>query len=123
MKDIRIAAVVMNSPVARTRQNLDHTAQWVRAAKKEGAGLVCFPEMNITGYSVRKDIIDSAASVPGPAIQTLMNCAEKEEIIILAGLAENPALNWGFTANSISPLPKVIFFPPAMIYRFFRFAG
>lgn len=88
MNNIRIAAVVMNSPVARTRQNLDHTAHWVRAAKKEGAGLVCFPEMNITGYSVRKDIIDSAASVPGPVTQTLMNCAEKEDIIILAGMAE-----------------------------------
>jgi N-carbamoylputrescine amidase len=86
--DIRIAAVVMNSPVARTRQNLDHTAQWVRAAKKEGAALVCFPEMNLSGYSVKPEIKDSAESVPGPVTRVLLEFAEREDIVILAGLAE-----------------------------------
>jgi N-carbamoylputrescine amidase len=88
MKDIRIAAVVMNSPVSQIRQNLDHMTQWVMAAKKEGAALVCFPEMNLSGYSVKPEIKNSAESVPGPVTRVLLEFAEREDIVILAGLAE-----------------------------------
>jgi N-carbamoylputrescine amidase len=88
MKNIRIAAVVMNSPVGQTRQNLDHMTQWAMAAKKEGAALVCFPEMNLSGYSVKSEIKDLAESVPGPVTRVLLEFAEREDIVILAGLAE-----------------------------------
>ncbi len=88
MKDIRIAAVVMNSPVAKTQQNLDQTAKWIRAAKKKGAAVVCFPEMNISGYSVHPDIIESAEPIPGPTTDKLLSYAQNENIIILAGMAE-----------------------------------
>jgi len=88
MKNIRIAAVIMNSPVGQTHQNLDHMIQWAIAAKKEGAALVCFPEMNLSGYSIKPDINDSAASIPGPVTRVLLEFAEREDIVILAGLAE-----------------------------------
>jgi N-carbamoylputrescine amidase len=88
MKDIRIAAVIMNSPVAKTRQNLDKMAKWIKAAKKQGASIICFPEMNVTGYSIHKEIIQSAESIPGPITRVLMQLAGKEDMIILAGMAE-----------------------------------
>lgn len=88
MQDIRIAAVVMNSPVGQIRRNLDHMTQWAMAAKKEGAALVCFPEMNITGYSVKPEIEHSAESIPGPVTRVLLEFAERESMVILAGLAE-----------------------------------
>ena len=75
MKDIRIAAVMMNCPVGRTRDNLDRMAGWVAAAKKRGADFICFPEMNVTGYSTRVGIRDSAQSVPGPISQTILETA------------------------------------------------
>ncbi|MGD2271960.1 MAG: nitrilase-related carbon-nitrogen hydrolase [Desulfobacterales bacterium] len=88
MKDIRIAAVVMNAPVGRIRRNLNHTTQWAVRAKKEGAALVCFPEMNITGYDAKPEIKDSAEPIPGPVTRVLLELAEREDIVILAGLAE-----------------------------------
>jgi N-carbamoylputrescine amidase len=88
MKNIRIAVVISNSPVGKIRQNLGALAGRVKEAKKKDAAIICFPEMNITGYSTRKKIIDSAQFVPGPVTNELADLAKKENIVILAGLAE-----------------------------------
>ena len=89
MKDIRIAAVIYHSPVGKTRSNLDGMVEWIKEAKEKGVDIICFPEMNITGYSKRREIIiDLAESVKGPVTLELLNIAESENIIILAGIAE-----------------------------------
>ena len=88
MKNICIAVVISNSPVGKIKQNLDALAGRVKEAKRKGAAIICFPEMNITGYSTQKKIIDSAQLVPGSVTGELAEMAEKENITILAGLAE-----------------------------------
>ncbi|MDY6792410.1 MAG: nitrilase-related carbon-nitrogen hydrolase [Thermodesulfobacteriota bacterium] len=88
MKNIRIAAVISNSPVGQIRQNLVAMTRRVKEAKKKRAAIICFPEMNITGYSTRKKIVDSAQFVPGSVTNALVDLAKKESMIILAGLAE-----------------------------------
>jgi len=88
MKNIRIAVVISNSPVGKIRQNLDALVRRVKEAKKKTATLICFPEMNITGYSTRKKIVDSAQFISGTVTNELAELAEKENITILAGLAE-----------------------------------
>jgi N-carbamoylputrescine amidase len=102
MEDIRIAAVVMNSPVGQIRRNLDHMTQWAMAAKKEGAALVCFPEMNITGYDINPEIKDSAESVPGSVTRVLLEFAEREDIVILAGLAEKDETERIFASHLVA---------------------
>jgi len=88
MKDLRIAAVSMNCPVGRVRDNLDRMAVWVKAAKTKAAEIVCFPEMNITGYSTRNEIRNSAEIVPGPISKAVSAMARTFKIAILAGLAQ-----------------------------------
>ncbi len=88
MKDIRIAAVIMNSPMAKTRQNLDNMAKWIKTAKKQGAVMICFPEMNVSGYGIHQEIIQSAEFIPGSISQDLLQMAQKENVTIIAGMAE-----------------------------------
>jgi len=102
MNDIRIAAVMMNCPLGRTRDNLDRMAGWVAAAKKRGADFICFPEMNATGYSTRAGIKDWAESVPGPISQTILETARKFKMVILAGLAEKDAKNRVFACHLVA---------------------
>ncbi|MGD8392080.1 MAG: nitrilase-related carbon-nitrogen hydrolase [Desulfobacterales bacterium] len=87
-KDIRIAAVILNCPVGRISDNLDRMAGWVQAAKKRDADLVCFPEMNVTGYSTGAEIKNTAEPVPGAISQSVLTMAQEFNIAILAGLAE-----------------------------------
>ncbi len=101
MKDIRIAAVIMNCPVGQVQDNLDSMAVWVRAAKRKAADLVCFPEMNITGYSTRNEIKDSAETVPGPISRAVLTMAREFKIVILAGLAEKDPRDRVFASHLV----------------------
>ena len=60
----------------------------VKQAKQQGADLICFPELNVTGYSTRTTIEDSAEPVPGPISRRLQQMALEFQIVILAGMAE-----------------------------------
>ena len=91
MKDIRIAAVIMNCQVGRVRDNLDRMAGWIQTAKKRGADLICFPEMNVTGYSTLDAIKDFAETVDGNISQSVLELAQEFKLAILAGLLEMDA--------------------------------
>lgn len=88
MKDIRIATIISCSPVNKIKYNLDCMVRWIKEAKKKDVAIICFPEMNITGYSNRKTIINAAKPVPGLITSELLQRSAQEKIVILAGLAE-----------------------------------
>jgi N-carbamoylputrescine amidase len=87
-KDIRIAAVVCRCPVGQVKRNLERTRYWTQRAGKKGATLVCFPELNLTGYSNREEIVEHAISVNGPEIKGLVCLAVDQDIALLVGFAE-----------------------------------
>jgi N-carbamoylputrescine amidase len=101
MKDIRIAAVIMNCPAGRVQDNLDRMADWVQIAHKQAADLICFPEMNVTGYSTRDEIKNSAETVPGPISQFILAMAEESKIVILAGMAEQDTQGRVFASHLV----------------------
>jgi N-carbamoylputrescine amidase len=88
MNDIRIALAVMHCPVDRTDENLVRMTHWVGAAKKAGAEIVCFPEMNLTGYAIDSDVRRTAVEVPGALTKNLVALARRENVAILAGMTE-----------------------------------
>jgi N-carbamoylputrescine amidase len=88
MRDIRIAAVIFNSPINQVRHNLARMLPWIKKAKKEGADLICFPELNVTGYSTKPEMNVCAESIPGPVSECLVQMAHENQIVILAGMVE-----------------------------------
>jgi predicted amidohydrolase len=88
MMSVRIAAVVFNSPRGTARANLDRMEDWVAGARAQGAAIVCFPELNITGYGTDAGVKEEAEPVPGPLTERLGAMAARHGLVILAGLAE-----------------------------------
>ena len=88
MRDIRIALVVVNCPVAAVGENLASVERLAGEAAREGAEIVCFPELNLTGYCVAPDLTKTALPVPGPATEEMVRIARSTSLTILAGLAE-----------------------------------
>jgi N-carbamoylputrescine amidase len=88
MEDLRIAAVVMRSVLGETLDNLNRTKAWVEKAVSGGADLVCFPELNLTGYSVREVARSVAEPIPGPLSEAVVQMALETGVFILAGLVE-----------------------------------
>lgn len=88
MKDLRIAVVVCNARVGEIRQNLDKIVTFVKKARSAAADIICFPELNITGYSNHADLPGIAEPIPGPVSDALSNMAAACDLLILAGMAE-----------------------------------
>lgn len=78
----------MQSPFGDVAENLRRVESHVRAAASEGAEIVCFPELSLTGYSIRDDVTRYAEKIPGPASGCLVRMAREQEIVILAGMLE-----------------------------------
>ncbi len=88
MHSVRIAAVVFHSPRGHVLENLARMDAWVAAARREDAAIVCFPEMNITGYGVDAGIRECAEPLPGKISERICALAARHQAVILAGLAE-----------------------------------
>lgn len=101
MQDIRIAIVTANARIGDTAQNLERISRWVKNARKAEASLICLPEMQISGYQNSPAIRELAQSVPGPAVRSLETLARKENMTILAGLAEAAAGNRLYAAHLV----------------------
>jgi N-carbamoylputrescine amidase len=101
MNDIRIATVIMNCPVGQVADNLDRMAAWVAAARKRSADLICFPEMNTTGYSTRDEIKASSETLPGAISQSVLAMAREFKMVILSGLAEADAKGRVFASHPV----------------------
>lgn len=137
MKDIRVAVAIFNSPVNKTGYNIDRMARWIKEAKRKGAEIICFPEMNVTGYCLHKDINKIAESVSGRATQDLLRLAGEEKIVILAGMAEKDVTGRIFashlviTPDSVSGIyrklhiapPESAFFTPGSKIPLFETIG
>jgi predicted amidohydrolase len=101
MQNIRIAAMIFRSVSGDVRRNLDAMVHWIKISKKEGAHIICFPELNITGYSNLKKIENAAEPVPGPITQDLSNLSKSQEIVILAGIVEKDVKGHIFSSHLV----------------------
>ena len=88
MKDIRVATAMMHSEINKTTQNMAVMHDFICKARKSDVQILCFPELNMTGYCNRTTIRDVAEPIPGPCSNQLQLFAQKYNMIILAGLAE-----------------------------------
>jgi N-carbamoylputrescine amidase len=88
LTDLRIAAAVVEAPLGRLEANFRRTAAWTERARDEGARVVCFPEMNLTGYSTREMIKDVTLPIDSPLVRQLACLSNDSKMVILAGLAE-----------------------------------
>ena len=107
MQDIRIAAVIFNSVVNRPQVNLERMVKWIGQAKTRGVQLICFPELNVTGYSTRPGIESCGESIPGPISRRLQELAHEHQMVILAGMAEKDEKNRVFASHLIVTPEKI----------------
>ncbi len=88
MEDLRVAAVSMLSAIGNKTENLSRMEPLVRKAAQGGAQAICFPELNISGYSLKKNAAEIAETIPGLSSEAVRQMAQKNEVLILAGLPE-----------------------------------
>lgn len=83
----RLAVAQTVCSVGDVAQNLENAAGLVGEAKRQGADLVCLPELFTTG-SVPERTAELAETIPGPATATLGLLAKDCGAFLVAGLLE-----------------------------------
>ena len=92
MEDFRAAAVQMNSPLGEVEANLDRVEQYTRRASAEGAELVCFPELSISGHWCAGEVWEISEEVPGgPSCRRLERLSAELGCFLSVGIAERDA--------------------------------
>lgn len=85
---LRIAVVQEDCKLGNKGHNLECASALITQAAKEGARLVLFPEMFLTGYLLKRELLELAEEVSGPSINKLAKLAKTNKIHICMGFAE-----------------------------------
>ena len=94
-----MAAVSMRSVVGKKQENLARMESMAEQAAQKGARVVCFPELNISGYTLKKKMDSFGETIPGPSTDAVLDMARAYNLLILAGLAEKKGENQFFISQ------------------------
>jgi len=90
VQTVTVALVQHASPVGHKAENTERAVSLAREAAGQGALLVTFPELNLTGHAGHPAMVSEAEPVPtGPTTQRLMSLARELGVYISAGIAED----------------------------------
>ncbi len=87
MEKLRIALAQIQVKTGRPRENIEKIAAFTRRAAKEGAAMICFPELCVHGYNRERAHLN-AEEIPGESSLAIGALARETGLVILAGLAE-----------------------------------
>jgi len=84
----RVALAQISCEQGNKEKNLETIRENVAKAKREGAQLVIFPELSLTGYVVRDQIYELAERIPGPSTRFVEELAKESKLHIVFGMPE-----------------------------------
>lgn len=87
-RKIRIALAQISCKRADKRENIRKIDSTVKQAKQQGADLIIFPELTLTGYTLRDQIYDMAETIPGVSTTAIERISKKTNTYIVFGMPE-----------------------------------
>ncbi|MBW2359248.1 MAG: nitrilase [Deltaproteobacteria bacterium] len=88
MENIKVAAVCMNAAPGEIEKNLMRIQSFVLKAAANGADMVCFPELSVTGYVLNRPSDVYKAMDPGKVLDQLIHMARESGVVLIVGLIE-----------------------------------
>lgn len=88
MDKLIVSAISTVNHVGQPEAALAHMRTWAKAAVQQGAELVLFPELNVTGYIQQAIVRQFAETIPGPSTEKAVLLARDLGITLACGLVE-----------------------------------
>src|SRR5260370_7185122 len=105
-KDKFTVGLVQMHCTADPDENLKRAAQFVRDAARQGAQVICLPELFRSQYFCQREdaaLFDLAETVPGPSTDVLGKIARERKVTVIAPVFERRAP--GLFHNSAAIIP------------------
>ncbi|MEA2089559.1 MAG: carbon-nitrogen hydrolase family protein [Thermoproteota archaeon] len=87
-RKFKVTLSQISCKVGDKKTNIKTMQTRVTQAKKRNAELIIFPELSLTGYTIRDLTYELAEPIPGPSVKALEKIAEKEEMYVVFGMLE-----------------------------------
>ncbi len=88
MHKLIVAAIATNNLFGQPDAALEQMRAWGQSAVRQGAELVLFPELNLTGYIQHTVARQFAEPIPGPSTEKAIRLAGELGITLACGLLE-----------------------------------
>lgn len=88
---MKIALVQIKSEPGEIARNAREMKKFIAKAKQNRAEIICFPELNITGYINPQKYPQGILDLKNNGIQKIVQLSAKNKLVIIAGLAEKSA--------------------------------
>src|SRR5690554_792368 len=85
----KIALAQTTPKTAETKLNREKMLQYVQDAAQQGAKLIAFPELALTGYNCGDRFFEIAEQIPGESTLLFVEAAKKYGIYIVWGMVEH----------------------------------
>ncbi len=108
MRDIKIGTVICRSRAGEIEENLSKMRRWIQVAGDENVEILCFPELNITGYAISDLAAEIAEPVFGRISESVVSAARDYDMIVLAGLLEKGDSNRIYATHLVAGPTGVI---------------
>ena len=88
MQNLEVAAASVCNRIGQTQANLQSMQTWTARAAEQGAQLILFPELNMSGHTLAPVAAEIAEPVPGPITEQVIELAARQQMIICFGILE-----------------------------------
>ncbi len=85
---IKLALAQISSKRESKKDNLLKIEKLTLKAKQQGADLIIFPELSLTGYVILDQVYELAETIPGTSTQRIEDLAKKTGMYIIFGMPE-----------------------------------
>jgi predicted amidohydrolase len=100
IEGFKVALAQFPCKIGEKKHNIRKIAEHAEAARKQKADIIIFPEMALTGYTIRDRVFELAEEVPGPSTIRIEEIARKEDLHIIFGMAEQSEKGKGVLHNT-----------------------
>ena len=98
---MRLALVQMRCEKATVSENVARMIEFLDQAEERSADIVCFPEMNITGYVAPRKFPESVISWNDSRLEPLYGWSKGRPASVVAGIVERNADGLPFVSQAV----------------------
>jgi len=88
MKPISLLLAQTGPRLGNKEQNLRQISEQAAKARKKNVDLLIFPELHLTGYTMRDEVSHLAESIPGPSTRKVERASKEHGLHIIFGMPE-----------------------------------
>lgn len=88
MKPVSLLLAQTGPKVGNKERNLRQISEQAAKARKKNVDLLIFPELHLTGYTMRDEVSHFAEPIPGPSTRRVESLAKEHGVHIIFGMPE-----------------------------------